>query len=257
MKMLLPMARYIGMGVRGMFEKPGKEGKKPGKYHFIHQRINSRLDSAGRPEGINADEYVGFIVINALLGGIVGVLLFLFAEMFSLYLMFFFGLALGAMRMPSWLKRRMQARHTKILKELPFALDLFTLATEAGLDFTSALGRIVGKLGQSPLGEELQLMLREIRLGKPRSDAMRDMSRRVGVAEVRSVMTGLVQAEEMGSNIGPILRIQAEQQRERRSQRAEETAAKMPVKLVFPLVLIMLVTFLFIFGPMAIQMFAK
>ncbi|MFW5858359.1 MAG: type II secretion system F family protein, partial [Planctomycetota bacterium] len=100
-----------------------------------------------------------------------------------------------------------------------------------------------------------QLMLREIRLGKTRSDAMRDLGRRVDVPEVLSVTTALVQAEEMGANISPILRIQAEQQRERRSQRAEEAAGKAPVKMLFPLVLIMLVTFLFIFGPMAIQFF--
>jgi tight adherence protein C len=95
-------------------------------------------------------------------------------------------------------------------------------------------------------------MLREIRLGKTRSDAMRDMGRRVDVPEVVSVMTSLVQAEEMGANIGPVLRIQADQQRERRSQRAEEAAGKVPVKLLFPLMFIMMVTFMIIFGPMVV-----
>jgi len=195
------------------------------------------------------------VLLCTLTGGILGALLFLMAPFMNVIGLFAIGAFLGAMRMPSWLNAKRTQRHNVIRKELPFALDLFTLATEAGLDFTSALDRICRKLGRTPLGEEFQLMLREIRLGKTRSDAMRDLGRRVDVPEVLSVTTALVQAEEMGANISPILRIQAEQQRERRSQRAEEAAGKAPVKMLFPLVLIMLVTFLFIFGPMAIQFF--
>lgn len=123
---------------------------------------------------------------------------------------------------------------------------------EAGLDFTAALDRIVKKMKDGPLGQEYSIMLREITLGKSRSDAMRDLGRRVDIPEVQSVMTSLVQAEEMGASIGPILRIQAEQQRERRSQRAEEIAGAAPVKMLFPLMLIMAVTVIIIFGPMII-----
>lgn len=249
-RLFLPTARFLGQGVRASLASKSEEA--PGFYRVLHRRIQDRLASAGNPEGIDADEYVGFVLISMILGGLLGVVAHLLAPMANVFAYFAIGATLGATRMPSWLSARRTLRHHSIRKELPFALDLFTLATEAGLDFTSALDRICRKLGRTPLGQEFSLMLREIRLGKTRSDAMRDLARRVDVQEVISVMTALVQAEEMGAHIGPILRIQAQQQRERRSQLAEETAGKMPVKMLFPLALIMMVVFLVIFGPMAI-----
>lgn len=251
LRFFMPLARFIGRGLRGTFSNRRRDDS-PGVYQMIVRRVDSRLASAGRPEGLDADEYVGFGVLCTLLGGAAGAAVFVVAPMTNVGVLFLGGALVGALRMPTWLNAQTQARHNRIRKELPFALDLFTLATEAGLDFVSALDRIVRKLGRSPLGEELQLMLREIRLGKTRSDAMRDMGRRVDVPEVVSVMTSLVQAEEMGANIGPVLRIQADQQRERRSQRAEEAAGKVPVKLLFPLMFIMMVTFMIIFGPMVV-----
>jgi tight adherence protein C len=251
-RLFLPVARYIGLGLRQSLDRRGDE-ESPGWYGSLLRRVRARLASAGYPEGLNADEYVGFNLLCALLGGLLGIIVFVGVGVLTPVACFLIGLVLGAMRMPSWLKRKSEERHTAIRRELPFALDLFTLATEAGLDFTKALERIVAKLGRTPLGQEFQVMLREIRLGKTRSEAMRDLGRRVDVTEVQSVMTSLVQAEEMGSQIGPILRIQSEQQRERRSQRAEEAAGKAPVKMLFPLMLIMAVTFLIIFGSMGLR----
>lgn len=248
-KTFMPLSRNIGRYLRGTF------GARDGGSNFYDKHLSgvaARLASSGTPEGLNADEYMGFCVINIIIFAILGVIAFVLFELFDIYLMFIFGCCLGALRMPLWLKAKRERRHISIRKELPFSLDLLTLAMEAGLDFTNALDRIVKKMGKSPLGQEFSIMLREITLGKSRSNAMRDLGRRVGISEVQSVMTSLVQAEEMGASIGPILRIQAEQQRERRSQRAEEIVGAAPVKMLFPLILIMAVTVIVIFGPMII-----
>ncbi len=244
---LMPIARGIGRYLRGTFASPDSS---TGAYNKFSLKIKAKLMSAGNPEGIDEDEYVGFAVINIFICSIFGVIAFILLELFDVYIMFAIGCALGALKMPLWIKAKAEKRHTLIRKELPFALDLLTLAMEAGLDFTTALDKIVKNLKNSPLGQEFGIMLREITLGKSRSNAMRDLARRVDITEVQSVMTSLVQAEEMGASIAPILRIQSEQQRERRSQRAEEIAGAAPVKMLFPLVLIMGVTVIVIFGPM-------
>ncbi|MFW5858174.1 MAG: hypothetical protein ACOCX4_09865, partial [Planctomycetota bacterium] len=148
-RLFLPTARYIGRGVRANLES--KREDAPGFYRIFHRRIQARLASAGNPEGIDADEYVGFVVLCTLAGGMLGTLLFLMAPFMNVIGLFGLGALLGALRMPGWLNTKRALRHNIIRKELPFALDLFTLATEAGLDFTSALDRIVRKLGATPL----------------------------------------------------------------------------------------------------------
>jgi len=255
MRALLPTARNLGRSLRALCERPVDHPEGPGPYRTYIEHVQKRLLSAGQPEGINADEYVGFSLLSILVCTFLGAVLFLALGRVGLAACLIGGAVLGALRMPGWLRKRLQRRHHVIRRELPFALDLLTLAMEAGLDFTSALDRIVRKLGATPLGEEFRTLLREIRLGKSRSEAMRDLGRRVDVLELRSVVSSLVQAEEMGSNIGPILRIQAEQQRQQRSQRAEEAAGKAPVKMLFPLLLFLLVTLLLILGPIAIEFF--
>jgi tight adherence protein C len=254
-KTFMPLARSIGKGMRAMLVNTNKDAKSPGYYYYFHQKLEARLAAAGHPEGIIADEYVGFSFVNAFMFGLLGAFIFIILEPFDIFTCFILGMVFGFLRMSMWLSRKLQERQTSIRRQLPFCLDLLTLAMEAGLDFTNALGKIVKKLGNTPLGQELSIMLREIQLGKTRSDAMRDTGRRVGVQEVQSVMTSLVQADEMGASIGPILRIQADQQRERRSQNAEERAGKAPVKMLFPLMLIVFATLLMIFGPIIIGFF--
>ncbi|MFH0911483.1 MAG: type II secretion system F family protein [Planctomycetota bacterium] len=248
----LPLAGRIGRGLRGILSPGAREEGKPGLYPMLHEGIQRQLGSAGFPEGLNADEYVGFTGLCMLLGGALGVLVFLLFQPLDVFWLFFLGLAAGGIWMPRWLKARREARHAAIRRDLPFSLDLLTLAMEAGLDFTSGLDRICQKLGRSPLGEEFQVLLSEIRLGKQRATALRDLARRVDVSEVQSVVATLVQTEEMGSNISTVFRILAAQQRESRSQRAEEAAGKLPVKMLLPLVLMLMVTFLVIFGPLAL-----
>jgi tight adherence protein C len=153
-----------------------------------------------------------------------------------------------------WLRRTLKARHLTIQRSLPFMLDLLTLSVEAGLDFMSAMQRIVERRRLDALGEEFVRVLREIQLGKTRRVALKDMADRVDHPDIRTVVNSLVQADELGVGIGAILRIQADQMRQRRFERAEKQANEAPVKMLFPLVaFIFPAVFLVLLGPIILQ----
>lgn len=155
----------------------------------------------------------------------------------------------------SWLKKQLIDRHKNIQRSLPFILDLLTLSVEAGMDFMSGLQRIVDKRPLDPLCEELIRALREIQLGKTRRQAIQNMAIRIAHPDVLSVANALVQADEMGASIGKTLRIQADQMRMKRFQRAEKMAYEAPVKMLFPLIaFIFPAVFLVLLGPVFYQM---
>jgi len=157
-----------------------------------------------------------------------------------------------------WLKSVLADRHRRIQKSLPFVMDLLTLSVEAGLDFMSAMQRIVSKGRVDALEEELLRVLREIQLGKTRRNALRDLSERVDQQDLRSVLNSLVQADELGVGIAAILRIQSDQIRQRRFERAEKMANEAPVKMLFPLVAcIFPAVFLVLLGPIVLQIFKQ
>jgi tight adherence protein C len=149
-----------------------------------------------------------------------------------------------------WLRSARRIRHRLIQKALPFVLDLLTLSVEAGLDFMTSLQRNTERRKVDPLGEELLRVIREIQVGKTRREALRDMSRRVDLPDLRSVVNALVQADELGVAIGAILRIQADQMRQRRFERAEKLANEAPVKMLMPLMMCIFPSvFLILMGP--------
>lgn len=136
-----------------------------------------------------------------------------------------------------WLRKTLKRRHFSIMLSLPFVLDLLTLSVEAGMDFMSALQRNCERRRLDPLNEELIRMTREIQMGTARRVALRNMADRVRQPDLKSVAFALIQADELGVPIGPILRIQSEQLRARRFDRAERLATEAPVKMLGPLLL--------------------
>jgi tight adherence protein C len=134
-----------------------------------------------------------------------------------------------------WLRNAVKKRHLQIQKSLPFTLDLLTLAVEAGMDFMAAIQRNVEHENLTPLDEELIRVLHENQLGKTRREALRSMSERVNLPELKSVVNSLVQADELGVSIGSVLKIQSEQMRQKRFERAEKLAMEAPVKMLLPL----------------------
>ena len=151
----------------------------------------------------------------------------------------------------AWLRKELQTRHRAIQRSLPFVLDLLTLAVEAGMDFMTALQRNVDRRSVDALGEELLVVIKEIQLGKTRREALRELSTRVDLPDLRAVVNALVQADELGVSIGSILRIQSDQIRQRRFERAERLANEAPVKMLGPLLLFIFPSvFLVLLGPM-------
>ena len=136
-----------------------------------------------------------------------------------------------------WLRSTLKRRHFSIMLALPFVLDLLTLSVEAGMDFMSALQRNCERRRLDPLNEELIRMTREIQMGIARRVALRNMADRVRQPDLKAVAFALIQADELGVPIGPILRIQSEQLRARRFDRAERLANEAPVKMLGPLLL--------------------
>src|SRR5205085_6993699 len=146
-------------------------------------------------------------------------------------------------------KSRAKQRQAAIIKSLADAFDLITTCVEAGLGLDAALARVAEKV-EGPFADELTRSLRDISLGKARRDALKELGERTAVPDLVQFTNAVIQAEAMGSSIGLVLRVQAEQLRVKRRQRAEEAAYKAPVKMLFPLVLCIFPTlFIVILGP--------
>ena len=153
-----------------------------------------------------------------------------------------------------WLRDRLAVRRSEVLKTLPFFLDIITLCVEAGLNMQGAIVQAVAKGPEGVLRDELQRVMRDIRAGKPRAAALRDMAQRLGEPGISNFTTAVIQAESMGMNLGPVLRAQADQRRSERFLRAERLAMEAPVKMLFPLIaFIFPCTFLVLFFPIAMK----
>jgi tight adherence protein C len=135
-----------------------------------------------------------------------------------------------------WLKDQLAARRSDLLKTLPFYLDIITLCVEAGLNLQGAISQAVAKGPKGALRDEFMRVLRDIRAGKPRAEALRAMAARLNEPSVGSFVTAVVQAESLGMSLGPVLRAQADQRRTERFLRAEKLAMEAPVKMLFPLI---------------------
>jgi len=148
-----------------------------------------------------------------------------------------------------WLGSKINARKNEITRALPDALDLLTISVEAGLGFDAALHKVTEKWDNA-LTREFHRALSEMRMGRTRRDALRDLVHRTDVPDVNTFVAALIQADQLGSGISRVLHIQAEQMRLRRRQRAEEAAQKAPVKMIFPTVLLIFpALYVVILGP--------
>ncbi len=162
-------------------------------------------------------------------------------------------LVIGYALPKAWLKGKVKAKQKVVIKALPDALDLITTCVEAGLGLDAALQRVAEK-SEGPLADELARMLRDVSMGKLRREAMTELSERVGVEELSNFITAIIQAEQLGVGIAQVLRVQSDQLRTKRRQRAERQAQEAPIKMIFPLVLFIFPAFLgVILGPAVIR----
>ena len=153
-----------------------------------------------------------------------------------------------------WLRSIATQRKRSILATLPYMMDLLTLSVEAGLDFVAAITRVTHKAKAGPLIDELKVLLKEIKLGTTRSDALTHLANRIQLTELSSFTTVLVQADQLGASIGPVLRAQSDLLRSQRFQRAEKAGALATQKILIPLVFFILPTVgIVIFGPILLE----
>jgi len=153
-----------------------------------------------------------------------------------------------------WLKDSLKKRQKLVVKALPAYLDFLTMGVEAGLNMAGAIGQAVAKGPDGPLKNEFAFVLRDLRSGLTRAEALRRMDERVKVPQVTSFINAVIQAERMGASLGPTFRAQADQRRTERFQLAEKLAMEAPVKLIFPLVaFIFPVTFVVLMFPIAVK----
>jgi tight adherence protein C len=166
------------------------------------------------------------------------------------------GCALGAAMPRIWLRDRAKDRKRRIVRALPFMLDMTTLCVEAGLNLASALQQAAQKGPDGPLRDELRRLQGDIRTGMSRSQALRDMADRLDEPAVRTLVATLVQADALGMNLAPILRAQSDQRRTERFLHAEKLAMEAPVKMLLPLIaFIFPCTFMVIAFPIAVKLF--
>jgi tight adherence protein C len=152
-----------------------------------------------------------------------------------------------------WLRSAVRSRQKRIVKNLPDAMDLITTCVEAGLGLDAALAK-VGEQMKGPLSKELSQTLLEVSMGRLRREALSDLGQRTGVQELISFVNAIIQAEQLGVSIGHVLKVQSEQMRTHRRQRAEQLAHEAPIKMMFPLVMCIFPAFmLVILGPAVIR----
>lgn len=146
------------------------------------------------------------------------------------------------------MKRSVVMRRHRMDRDLPFYLDVITLSVESGTNLTGALTQAVSKAPESPLRHEFNRVLRDVRAGKTRAVALRELSDRAGNKSLSSVISGMIQAERSGASLGPVLRSQANQLRSARFAMAEKKAMEAPVRLLGPLVLFIFPTTFIVLG---------
>jgi len=201
-------------------------------------RTESRLAEAGYPSGLRTIDFMGLKVLSAIVVSGFAFLLFgvaLGSTIASSLVFTVIALAVGFFVPDYWLSTRIKGRQKAILMAIPDTLDLLTISVKAGLGFDAALGKVVEKT-EGPLSDEFRRALAEVRIGKPRRDALKEMVGRTNVPALTNFIGAIVQAEQLGVAIANVLEVQSEQLRIQRRQRAEEMAAKAPIKMLFPLV---------------------
>lgn len=237
--------RVILPAMRMVLALLGKYGPKQSA-----ERLRVNLQMAGNPGGITPAMFVGLRVVLALVLGLIITLVTFRTMVLTQALMYSaIGFVLGYMLPVMWLGRKITARKKSITRSLPDALDLLCISVEAGLAFDLALQRVTQKWDDE-LSREFKKVLSDIRLGRTRREALKDLAQRTGVEDIQTFTAAIIQADQLGVSMSKILRLQSDQMRVKRRQRAEELAQQAPIKMLFPMVfLIFPALFVVILGP--------
>jgi tight adherence protein C len=223
------------------------------------EKIRRRLDLAGNPPGWDVDRILGLKALSLLIGTLCGIIVppLIGAGARGIVLTTVALALLGWFGPTMWIYQIGFDRTEQIRRELPDALDLLSISVEAGLAFDAALAQVAHN-SEGPLAKELSRVLKEMQIGTGRIDALRALAARTDVEELRIFVGAMVQADTFGIPIANVLRVQSKEMRIKRSQRAEEKAQQVPVKILFPLIFCILPSlFIVVMGPAAIKIFQQ
>lgn len=218
--------------------------------------LEKKITMAGSPRNMTVKDWVNFQVLVTI--GLPVLTLatgyYLKAKPGGLVLFIIAEIALGLVLPNFALGKSISERQKKIQNSLPDIIDLLTVSVEAGLGFDGALVKVIDKM-PGPLASEFEKVLQEIKVGRQKKDALRDMTERVSVQDLTTFVGSVIQADQFGVSIGNVLRLQSEQMRQKRRQRAQEKALKAPVKMIIPMVVFIFPTlFSVLLGPVIIQL---
>ncbi len=244
-RVFMPGAKRIGRGVVRLTPLD------------LNTRINELLVLAGNPPAWDAERVVALKIIGGVAGVVLGGMLMTMVPIPPL--MKIVGIAVFALLgyvIPSAQLRAMaNARQKGIQRQLSDVMDLLTISVEAGLGLDAAIGQVTKNV-PGPLSEELARLSQEIQIGVGRADAFRHLGERTQVPELRGFTLAMIQADLFGVSIANVLRAQSRELRQKRRQRAEEIAQKIPVKLLFPMIFLVLpATFIIVLGPGALKIY--
>ncbi|MCX8131886.1 MAG: type II secretion system F family protein [Clostridia bacterium] len=217
--------------------------------------FDKKVIMAGNPFNLTVKDWINFQVVIILCLPLLSIALGYYRDMEvrSILFLIMVEISLGLILPNLILNKKVADRQKSIRNSLPDILDLLTVSVEAGLGFDGALARVIEKM-PGPLATEFGGVLQEIKVGKQKRDALRDMAERVGVQDLTTFISSIIQADQLGVSIGNVLRIQSEQMRQKRRQRAQEKAMKAPVKMLIPMILFIFPTiFSVLIGPVIIN----
>lgn len=252
-RVLLPLGDWVAKLFRGYAPKE------------ISDKTQKKLVMAGLYPRVTAVQLLGlcwFSAAGCVILAFLSILAmgnsgdFRYTDPMNLFLLL--GSAAGGYTLPQFvLSKKMRTRQEQILANLPYSIDILSISVEAGMGFDAAVGYTMRKI-KGPLAEEFAKTLNEIRLGKPRLEALEDLGNRTGVDDLKTFITAVVHASRLGGSITNTLRIQADSIRTRRRQRAQEQAMKAPIKIVFPLVLFIFpALFVVLLGPALVSVWLQ
>jgi len=246
-RILMPTARRITRGILRLTP------------FDLTDRVSRKLVLAGSPARWDAERIVALKIVGGVAGAIGAILLVSFLPVSSVIrILFVVGITLVGYVLPSLqVSAAASTRQRTIQRQLADVMDLLTISVEAGLGFDAAMAQVIHNV-PGPLAQEMGRLLQEIQIGASRADAFRHMGERTEVPELQSFVLAMLQADLFGVSIASVLRAQSRELRQKRRQRAEEIAQKIPVKLLFPMIFMILPSmFVVILGPGAIQIYEQ
>jgi tight adherence protein C len=246
-RLIMPGAKRLGRGIvrRTPFS--------------LDERINELLVLSGSPIGLDAERVVAMKIIGGIAGLVGGIFLTALISAPSWLEILFVVLlvAIGYLLPSAQLSSLAKSRQKTIQRQLPDVMDLLTISVEAGLGFDQAMAQVTKNV-PGPLAEELSRLLQEVQIGASRADAFRHLSERTDVMELQSFTLSMIQADMFGVSIANVLRAQSRELRQKRRQRAEEIAQRIPVKLLFPMIFMVLpALFIIVLGPGVIKIYEQ